>query len=265
MSIDRIELNGRVPDIAELGFLAQVNYGHFTTMQVRDRCARGFSLHLQRLQSATRELFGAELDVGRVRDWVRQALGDGVATLRITVFSLALDRRHLELPVPVDVLISVNKARSPRTAPLRIQSVRHERALPGIKHVGTFDLYHHWRQARLAGFDDVVFTSVAGEISEGSIWNIGFWDGVRVIWPNAPALPGITMQLLDAGLRDQGIETEVRPVFLAQLDQLRGAFILNSGSVGPMIECIDSRHFEVDSGLMQTLQSAYESRPLERI
>jgi branched-subunit amino acid aminotransferase/4-amino-4-deoxychorismate lyase len=265
MSIDRMELNGRAPEMAELGFLAQVNYGHFTTMQVRNRAARGFGLHMRRLQGATRGLFGTELDLGRVRDWVRQILVDDAATLRITVFSLALDRRHLDRPVPVDVLVSLGKASSPRTTPLRLRSVRHERVLPGIKHVGTFDLYHQWRQARLAGFDDVVFTTATGEVSEGSIWSIGFWDGERVIWPGAPALPGITIQLLDAGLRDQGIETEVRPVALDQLDTFRSAFILNSGSFGPMIECIDSKRFEVDAGLMQKLQSAYESLPLERI
>jgi branched-subunit amino acid aminotransferase/4-amino-4-deoxychorismate lyase len=192
-------------------------------------------------------------------------LDDHAATLRITVFSLALDRRHLERPVPVDVLISLGKEASPRTTPLRLQSIRHERVLPGIKHVGTFDLFHQWRQARLGGHDDVVFTTAAGEVSEGSIWSIGFWDGERVIWPDAPALPGITRQLLDAGLRAQGVGTEVRPVVLGQLDRLRSAFILNSGSVGPMVECIDSQRFEVDAGLLQRLQSAHESRPLERI
>jgi branched-subunit amino acid aminotransferase/4-amino-4-deoxychorismate lyase len=265
MSIDRMELNGRAPQMAELGFLAQVNYGHFTTMQVRDRAVRGFGLHLQRLQSATRELFGTELDVDRVRDWVRRMLVDGAATLRITVFSLALDRRHLDRPVPVDVLVSVSKAAIVRKTPLRLQSVRHERTLPGIKHVGSFDLLHLWRRARVAGYDDVVFTTATGAISEGSIWSIGFRDGERVIWPDAPALPGVTMQLLDAGLRDQGVETEVRPILMEQLNQFGGAFILNSGSVGPIIESIDSHRFEVDSGLMQMLQSTYESRPMERI
>jgi 4-amino-4-deoxychorismate lyase len=265
MSIDRMELNGQMPETAELGFLAQVNYGHFTTMQVRDRAARGFGLHLQRLQNATRELFGTELDVDRVREWVRQILEGGALTLRITVFSLALDRRHLDRPVPVDVLVSVGKAATSRTTPLRLRSVRHERVLPGFKHVGTFDLFHHWRQAQQAGFDDVVFTTSDGEISEGSIWNIGFRQGKRVVWPDAPALPGITMPLLDAGLHDQGIETEVRPIFLEQLGQFDGAFALNSGSVGPIIECIDSHRFDVDSELMQMLQSAYESRPMEKI
>ena len=67
MSAERIELNGGKPDPAALAWLAQVNYGHFTTLQVQQRGARGFRLHLQRLADATRELFGSELDLERVR------------------------------------------------------------------------------------------------------------------------------------------------------------------------------------------------------
>ena len=262
----RITLNGRVPELAELAFLAQVNYGHFTSMQVRDRGVRGFALHLQRLVEATRTLFGSELDVDRLRAQVRQILdADEAASLRITVFSLALDRAQLERPVATDVLLATDAARNPRTSPLRVQSVPHERVLPQIKHAGTFGLFHHWRQARLAGYDDAVFTTAEGEISEGSIWNIGFWDGTRVIWPGAPALPGITLQLLDAGLRANGIETVVRPVHSDRLGEYRCAFTMNSGSVGPMIESIDGHRFAIDDGLMRLLAAAYESQPLEPI
>lgn len=262
---NRIEINGRAPRIDELAFLAQVNYGHFTSMQVRDRSVRGLGLHLQRLANATRDLFGSELDIDQVRRWIRQILDEDPVSLRITVFSQALDRSFLERPVPADVLIATSPARAPRTQPLRLLSIRHERAVPQIKHVGTFGLFHHWRQARLAGFDDVVFTTVDGEISEGSIWNIGFWDGKRLIWPSAPALPGITMQLLDVRLRANGFETVVRPVFQDQLEGFRCAFTMNSGSVGPMIASIDSQSFDVDGRLMQMLTAAYESQAMEAI
>ena len=88
----RLLLNGRKPMIDELAYLAQVNYGHFTTMQVRDRRVRGFDLHLLRLATATRELFASDLDIERVRMQVRQILEDEPVSLRITVFSRELDR-----------------------------------------------------------------------------------------------------------------------------------------------------------------------------
>lgn len=265
-SQSRVTLNGREPELAELAFLAQVNYGHFTSLQVRNRSARGFSLHVQRLVEATRELFGTELDVDRLRAQVRHILeADEAVSLRITVFSLALDREHLERPVAVDVLLATRAVRTSRTTPLRVQSVRHDRDLPHLKHAGTFALFRHWRQARLAGYDDAVFTTAAGDISEGSIWNIGFWDGERVIWPSAPALPGITLQLLDAGLRAQGIETSVRPVHLDRLGDFRCAFAMNSGSVGPLIESIDEHRFQMDPDFMLQLTAAYETQPLEPV
>ena len=262
---NRIEINGRAPRVDELAFLAQVNYGHFTSMQVRDRSVRGLALHLQRLANATQYLFGSALDIEQVRRWMRQILDDDPVSLRITVFSQSLDRGFLERPMPADVLIATSPARVARTESLRLQAVRHERVLPQIKHVGTFGLFHEWRQARLAGFDDVLFTSTDGEISEGSIWNIGFWDGQRVIWPSAPALPGITQQLLECGLRAAGIETVKHSVFHDRLGGFRCAFTMNSGSVGPMITSIDSQHFETDLDLVKLLSSAYDSQPMEPV
>ncbi len=258
-------VNGRVPHIDELATLGQLNYGHFTTMQVRDRRARGFDLHLRRLADATHAMFGSELDVGQVRAWARECIDDAPVTLRITVFSKAFDRANPDRPMAVDVLMATRAPGKPRSKPLRLRSVEHERVLPHIKHIGTLDLLHHARQARIAGFDDVVFATRENEISEGSTWNIGFWDGQRVIWPAAPALFGITRQLLDAGLQAQGIETVVRPVRLGHLADYQNAFILNSGSIGPMIESINSHRYEIDDDLMHLLSRAHDTQPKESI
>lgn len=262
---DRIELNGREPDQGELAFLAQVNYGHFTSLQVRDRGTRGFSLHLQRLADATRLLFGNDLDTALVRRYVRQILDDAPASLRITVFSSRFDRANPERMVAADVLVAARAPREISRVPLRLKSVVHERLLPGTKHVGTFDLFHHRRLARMAGFDDAVFCTASGEISEGTIWNLGFWDGRTVTWPGAPALPGITRQLVDAGLRELGIPTTTHPVHLGDLAGFNSAFILNSGSVGPLVRSIDGARFVLDAEFEQLLVTAYESQPLEAI
>src|SRR3546814_7565563 len=59
---------------------------------------------------------------------------------------------------------------------MRAASFVHERALPHIKHVGTFAQFHLARQARGRGFDDVLFVGSDGRVSEGTVWNVGFWD-----------------------------------------------------------------------------------------
>ncbi len=75
----RIEIDGQAPTVENLQVPALVNYGHYTSMQVRDRGARGLELHLARVQEATQELYGGELDAELVRDRIRHALGDDIA------------------------------------------------------------------------------------------------------------------------------------------------------------------------------------------
>ena len=263
--VHRLAINGREPEMGELARLAQINYGHFTSLQVRSRAARGFSLHLQRLAAATRELFGSELDTGQVRMQLRALLDDAPCSVRITVFSTVFDRGQPERPVPTDVLMAITAARTPPAKPLRLRSVVHERTLPAIKHVGTFGVFHELRRARRDGFDDALLCTPSGEVSEGTTWNIGFVDGGKIVWPLAPALAGITRQLLDRGLRGSGISTESRHIRLDELAAYRACFIVNAGSVGPMVEGIDDIRFSVDAELPRLIESAYASQPLEAI
>ena len=261
----RYEINGKPASADDLAFAGQVNYGHFTSMQVRQRSARGFGLHLDRLERSTLALFGMPLDRERVREWTRRMLDDAPASLRITVFSRAFDRAHPERAMAPDVLVATSAGREPSTTPLRVRTIAHERVLPEMKHVGTFGLFHHMRQARLAGYDDVLFTTPQGAISEGSIWNIGFWDGSSIVWPDAPALPGITWQLLDAGLAQRGVARARRNVHVDDLAALKGAFAMNSGAASRPIAGIDRREFAVDAELTRLLDDCYESQPWEPI
>lgn len=205
--LNRAEINGAPADLEAFRYLALVNYGHFTSMQVRDRRARGFHLHLERLNRSTQELFGHELDPTIVRDWIRHLLREDLSavSLRVPVFSRSLHFDALAVPATPDVLITVRAPVVAALTPLRVQSMRYERVLPHIKHIGTLDLFHHTRQAQKNGYDDVIFTTTKDTISEGSIWNVVFFDGSRVVWTSAPMLAGISMQLLCAGLERQGI------------------------------------------------------------
>ncbi|MFJ8415618.1 aminotransferase class IV [Bacillus paramycoides] len=99
------------------------------------------------------------------------------------------------------------KAQIPTLSSLRLQITEFERDIPQVKNVGSFGLIYRGRIARMNGFDDVLFLDSLGRISEGSIWNIGFFDGNRIIWPKAEILPGIAMQLIQAGLEKNIIKT----------------------------------------------------------
>src|SRR3546814_13754100 len=132
---------------------------------------------------------------------------------------------------------------------MRAASFVHERALPHIKHVGTFAQFHLARQARGRGFDDVLFVGSDGRVSEGTVWNVGFWDGSAVTWPDAPALRGTCERLLQAGLAGQGVPQEKRGLRLAALGGFRVAFACNSRGVRP-ISTVDETVFAVAAELI---------------
>ena len=64
-----VTCNGQPAQVEDL-LPALVNYGHFTSLQVRGHAVQGLDLHLARLSQATRELFGSELDTVQVRAWM---------------------------------------------------------------------------------------------------------------------------------------------------------------------------------------------------
>ena len=263
----RIELNGRPVDVDGLRVLALVNYGHFSSMQVQDGGVRGLDLHLERLRRATHELFATALDVDATRAWMRQAVAGsrGALSLRVTVFSRALDRDHLLEPAAPDVLVATAPARTLAPTPLHVRSVRYQREAPHIKHVGTFGLYHQKRLAQAAGYDDALFVDASGAVAEGSIWNVGFLDGERVVWPDAPALQGISMQLLQDGLRKRGVPTEMRRIDLDGLRSFRAAFFTNTSCTVMPIASIDGIPFATGAEPRALLDACMAVHPWQPI
>lgn len=249
-----IEVDGRAATADDLAYPVLVNYGHFSAMQVRGLRVRGLDLHLRRLEEATGELFGADLDPSRVRSLVRHALGSRQdAAVRVAVFQR--DRA----PAP-SVLVAV---REPVDAPVsaqRLMSVPYQRPLPHIKHVGGFGQRYWTRRARGRGFDDALLTGPGGVIAESSIANVAFWDGTAVVWPDAPCLSGITMQLLEPLLP----VTRRAPVLLADVPSYTAAFLANSTGVAP-VAAIDDMELPVDGELMKMLGDVYDTVPWDEI
>jgi branched-subunit amino acid aminotransferase/4-amino-4-deoxychorismate lyase len=214
----RVEVDGHPATAEELSVPAVVNYGHITTMQVRDGRVRGLELHLRRLDAANRELFGTGLAGDRVRGLVRHALGaDKDAGVRVTVFEPSAGD-------PVSVMVVVRPPADPPTAPQRLRSVEYQRPAPHLKHVGGFGQIYHGLRAERDGFDDALLVGPGGVVAESTIANLGLFstDG-DVVWPDAPALTGITMQLLVPLLPSRRAS-----VSLADLPRYDGAFLANS-------------------------------------
>ncbi|MGY6652502.1 aminotransferase class IV family protein [Amycolatopsis sp. TRM77291] len=260
----KLEVNGAPARSEDLA--GAFGYGHFTAMQVRDGKVRGLDIHLRRLATSTRRMFAHDLDTEAVRGYVRQAIqGEDALSVRVLIFSRALDWSDPGAPAAPDVLVRVGPPREHEMTPLRLRSVRYERVLPEVKHVGTFGLLHHTREAKLAGYDDALFVDYQGRVSEASIWNVGFLDGGTVVWPQAPVLDGISQQLVRRGLERNGIPQETRDVRPADLPGFDAMFLTNSESVGWPVASVDDvvLPFAPESG--RILTEAYESNPWDVI
>lgn len=257
-------LNGQPPTADDLRALALTNYGHFTAMQVRNRAVQGLQFHVERLRAGTRELFGVDLARERILSDLRAALaaGEADASLRFTVFARGFDYRKPLQPVEPDILVTLTPPAPARKPPLRAKSYRFVRPLPHIKHVGTFPLFHYRRQAQLAGYDDALFVADDGCVVEGSVWNLGFWDGEGVVWPQGPALRGTGERLLQAGLAGFGVAQRHRPVALAEAGGFRAAFASNASGL-QAVTGIDETEFPADAALMDLLARAQASQPWE--
>jgi branched-subunit amino acid aminotransferase/4-amino-4-deoxychorismate lyase len=230
--------NGQPTQVEDL-LPALVNYGHFTSLQVRGGAVQGLDLHLARLLQATRELFGSELDTAQVRGWMAQALqraGLADASLRVTVFSRHFDFRDPLARVAVDVLVAVSAPVS-LSAPRRVRSVTWQRELPQIKHVGTFGLFAQRRAAMADGFDDALFVDTQGHVSEGTTWNVAVHDGHQLIWPRAAALRGTAEALLRAHWNGPQV---CRPLPAGALHGVQAAFACNASGLWAL-ESIDGR------------------------
>ncbi|MGH3646119.1 MAG: aminotransferase class IV [Micromonosporaceae bacterium] len=283
----RIEIDGRTAATEQLAYPAVVNYGHYTAMQVRGGRVRGLALHLTRLRDASRELFDAELDGELVRERVRHALGGTAdASVQVRIFapdaSSPASRSGSSGPTgpggtdrpggsgpprpggtsgELSVMVLVREAVEMPSAPWRLKSVPYLRPVAHLKHVGGFGQAYYGRVAQRDGFDDALLTGPGGAIAEAGIANVGFFAGDALVWPDAPALPGISYQLLVEAL---GARCERRAVTLADVGSYDGSFVCNSWGVAPVGQ-IDERRLPVATSATASLVALYEAVPAEPV
>lgn len=243
----RTTLDGRLVG-AEARLLLEARYGHFTAMQVRDRRVRGLGLHLDRLDAASRELFGGGIDRAAVLASVRTVLGGDVRDASVRVYVLDGDPPH--------VVASSGPPHAPLAGPLSVRSVVYQRYLPHIKQAGGFQQAHINRAAARDGFGEALLTTGDGLISEGSITNLGGFADGRLVWPDAPMLRGITMRLLER----MDVPQVRRPLKVADLTGFDLVFLCNSWGVMTVGQ-VDGLPLRHDDGLARRLLDHYEAIP----
>lgn len=257
-------IDGAPATVEDLTHQALVNYGAYTSFAVAAGAVRGLDRHLARLTHAGHALFGAAVPETEVRALIRQALGGRVdAFVRVSLFSRDISSRTPGHEGPPSVMVGVFPPVPPLgETPLTLQVQTYARETPDLKHVATMGLIRARRQARVDGYDDALFVDSEGRISEGSLWNIGFLCGDRVIWPEAPMLEGVSQALITAHLADVGLKQETQMVTVDAMSGFDGAFITNSATPACAVGAIGDHAFAGNSeGLNQVVAAWLRAEP----
>ncbi|MFI6517383.1 aminotransferase class IV family protein [Spirillospora sp. NPDC050679] len=254
--------DGRPATADELAPLAFAGYAHFTAMQVRGGGVRGLDLHLERLRRASLELFGRALPDEQVLSQLRTALETGPADLSLTATVYSTAGEFTSADGEPRLLVRTGPPSSGPQGPLALAVVEHERALPSLKHVGEVSKTYFLRQAAAQGFDDAAFLDRRGRFSEATIWNLAFWDGTGVVWPDAEMLTGTTMGVLRRQLDRLGVPQRVREVTPADLPGFAGAVVMNSWTPGVAVRRIGAVDLPEAAPFVSLLHRAYQAEPL---
>lgn len=259
-------IDGAPATADDLAHQALVNYGAFTSFRVEAGGVRGLDRHLARLEASALALFGEPVGEDRLRTLMRGALeGRSEAWLRVSLFSRHISHRETSWTGQPSVMVGVFDPPAPLAGPLRVQLQPYGREAPQLKHTATFGLVRARRAARAAGFDDALFMEADGRISEGSLWNIGFLKGDRVVWPQAPMLAGVAQALIQAGLADLGLASDTRSILASDLAGFDGAFICNSATPACPVAAIGDVVYAPDAARIARIAAAYAVAQLQPI
>ena len=254
----RLECDGETATLEQIWALDLSAFGHFTAMQVRGRRTLGIDFHLARLEAATRELFDTGLDGERVRAHIRHALADDVedASVRVNVFRPGA--------ATVSVMVGVRPPAPTPTDPQSLQTVEYLRPSAHIKHAAGFGQGYFAGLAQANGFDEALFFGPDGRIAEGSITNIGFVSGDAIVWPEAPSLHGVMMQVLQRELERAHISWRYEPVRIEDVAAFDGAFVTNSRGFASVAR-IDEIELPTDVALSRTARQLVAAAPYDEI
>jgi len=254
----RLWRNGVPVQVEDVGDLAFAGFAHFTAMQVRAGAVRGLDLHLDRLRSASRELFGRDLDEETLRHAMRRALAAGPPDRSMIVTVRAAEGEFVPADPTraLDVVVGTGAPSDGPVGPLRLDIVEHERFLPHVKHVGEGAKTFHLHAAQRRGYDDAVFLDRSGRIGEATIWNLAFFDGKAVVWPVSDVLAGTTMGIVRRQLARVGVHQEERELRPEELDGL-AAVLMNSWTPAVPVAAIGDRELERDPGFERVLREAF--------
>ncbi|MDH1730232.1 aminotransferase class IV family protein [Pseudomonas chengduensis] len=258
-------IDGQPVSASPLNPLAFAGFAHFTAMQVRHSRIKGLDLHLQRLRDASLKLFNRAPTEALLRSYIRTAVEEGASdqSLTVTVFSPHGEFTAASMEVEPAVFVRTAAPSNGPQGPLRLSVIEHERPLAAIKHVGEIGKTYYLHQAIREGFDDAAFVNRRGHLSEATIWNLAFWDGETVIWPEAEMLKGTMMGMVQRQLARLGVPQRCEVITLERVKELSGAAVMNSWTPGIPVTAIAAHTLDEARPFIELLHKAHEAEPAD--
>lgn len=256
-------LNQEPIENTPLTAMAFSGFAHFTALQVRNKKVKGLDLHLARLRQASLALYQTALKDSQITHAIAKAIASGPQDLSLTVtlFAPQGEFNPNSAKATPSVLVRTSAPAHGPAGPLRLASFNYERPLADIKHVGEIGKTYYLHQAIKQGFDDAAFVDNQGHISEGSIWNLVFWDGKQLIWPRAALLEGTMMGIVKRQLSALGVPQRTQAIKPEHLAQFQGAAVMNSWTPGINVSAIDTHSFSQSDQLVTILHQAFALEP----
>ncbi|AKU16906.1 aminotransferase class IV [Luteipulveratus mongoliensis] len=244
MTAFAVHQNGTPATVDHLAPVVFAGGAHFTAMQIRSGAVRGLDLHLDRLRHASTEMFGTHLPDDQIRGYLRQAIEAARADASLSCFVAPRpERGGSTAAAALDVFIRTGPPADPPEGPLALDVVDYQRHLAPLKHVGEVAKSYYLRHAVSRGFDDAAFVDSRGRLSEATIWNLAFWDGTSVVWPEADLLRGITMQVLSRQLKARGVPQRTQDIRADSLEPFSAAVVMNSWTPAIVVDRIGDHSF----------------------
>lgn len=260
-------LDGHTATTEDLSPLAFSGFGHFTAMQVRGGAVRGLDLHLNRLRNASVEMFGISHEDRVIEDRIREACAMAPADLSLTATLFSRNGEFTPAGAADDpaILVRTFPPFDGPKGPLSLDTVVHERLLANIKHVGESTKTLYLRQAVEKGYDDAAYFDRHGHVSEGTIWNLVFWDGESVIWPKADMLDGVTRQIVSRQLDRMGIRQSHQALDMKDIANISACAVMNSWTPGVSVQAFGGIKVPLDAKFIDLLHQAYLAEPEVRL
>ena len=209
-------------------------------------------------------MFGRVLTDEDVKNYLRSALEqnhEDNLSATATVYSAVGEFTGVDNREPLRMLVRTSSPFDGPKGPLQLDIANYERVLPELKHVGEIAKTWFLRKAVERGFDDAAFMDMKGRISEATIWNLAFWDGHSVLWPQAEMLRGTTMSILMRQLVRLGIPQRHLDITRELLPSLQGAVVMNSWAPAVEVRRFGAINIPHSPEFVALLHRAFEAEP----